>query len=626
MKTKRSANFKTVLKKVFTFIVGLLLLTSCEKEIEFSGNDSSSKFKLSIVHGETLKNENKLVWEQLSKFKKAEGLESRNIDVEEHGFIINTYNGLEIASPDFTSYTFEIHRDQHEEGFWENYVLTVYPDESFIQYIVKYPILPEGGYDKENAEFTPIEGENLIGREGTCTDLQTELTDVECQVIYCYTPGHEDGSLIGTYQCIGDYNNPIETNCSVVTVSDTTNSCFGGGETIGDGGTSDNNGSSDSATNPYGYYSPANQVIRALDYTVSSNEAIWLYENSDQATLLNNQLPIPHTDEDKTYVDGHVELELIVSEDPRFTPIRLTYNPGKINNRDEFSYTHKGTDGIRTAYRLTNGDLIVMSTERLRLNEGDYNFSSDFTDGKYYYIKPSGTNTWAQLLIKENITNLAEELELLFQLAAQELGQFLGTYVCPIEDIKIIFTGTDFDGEPASRWLAAGMLLTEVVGVGKLFKVVKGIAKSNRAWRIVAEEGSQLVVKTAQEVFEKLNTQVDKAFFWSGKTNGYGGAERALEIAQSHQGITLEGLLELHNIKLPEYDFFDESIKEIWKQVSEELAKRASGKVRVVLGQNINPQGVWNTIELPALIDNQNVTEIIAIDPETLIETVIFTR
>jgi len=120
-----------------------------------------------------------------------------------------------------------------------------------------------------------------------------------------------------------------------------------------------------------------------------------------------------------------------------------------------------------------------------------------------------------------------------------------------------------------------------------------------------------------------LETQPNKAFFWSGKTNGVGGsAERALEIANSKGGVTLEGLIEQHNISMP---LFSDN-PTAWKEVSDSYAQQASGEVRAVVGHDLRPGNVWENIELPRLLSNNAVTKITIIDPETLVETVIFTR
>ena len=288
MKRKKIAKHFTLL------VVMSFLMWNCEKEVEFlevTSINSKSEFTVSYLNRTVLKEENKTVWETISKFKDFGRPELKDADNQEYGFTINTNTSLEIKSSDFTSYTFEIHRDQQEDGFWENYVLTIYPDQSFIQYLVKYPILPEGGYDKENAEYTAILSDNLLSRgtSGTCVDLSTQFVDVECELIYCGTEGHEDGQMIGTPSCPATWDNPIDTTCTLTLLTNTNISCFGGGDTIGGEGGATSGGST-SATDPYGYYSPANIVIRTLGYDVSSSEAIWLYENSEGAILLRNFL------------------------------------------------------------------------------------------------------------------------------------------------------------------------------------------------------------------------------------------------------------------------------------------------------------------------------------------------
>jgi hypothetical protein len=53
---------------------------------------------------------------------------------------------------------------------------------------------------------------------------------------------------------------------------------------------------------------------------------------------------------------------------------------------------------------------------------------------------------------------------------------------------------------------------------------------------------------------------------------------------------------------------------------------QVSGEVRAVLGNNLRAGNIWEGTELPRLKANTKVTKITIIDPETMIETVIFTR
>ncbi|OQP57926.1 hypothetical protein A3860_39715 [Niastella vici] len=117
-----------------------------------------------------------------------------------------------------------------------------------------------------------------------------------------------------------------------------------------------------------------------------------------------------------------------------------------------------------------------------------------------------------------------------------------------------------------------------------------------------------------------------EAFFGSGRTGGIGGAEKAMEIARCQGGTALEGLIESKGIKLPVWDATNPESVKAWKKISSEYASQVSGKVRAVVGEDLNPGNVWENIELPALKANKKVTEIIIIDPKTLKETTIFER
>jgi len=128
------------------------------------------------------------------------------------------------------------------------------------------------------------------------------------------------------------------------------------------------------------------------------------------------------------------------------------------------------------------------------------------------------------------------------------------------------------------------------------------------------------------EISSLLKTKRGSAFFWSGKTEGIGGAGRALEIATAKGGTTLEGLIESKGIKMPAWDINSPTSIAAWEKVSAEFAAGVSGKVSAVIGENLRPGNIWENVELKALKANKKVTEIITIDPKTLKETTIFKR
>jgi hypothetical protein len=133
---------------------------------------------------------------------------------------------------------------------------------------------------------------------------------------------------------------------------------------------------------------------------------------------------------------------------------------------------------------------------------------------------------------------------------------------------------------------------------------------------------------------ELVSPPPDGAFFWSGRTadgvgigpTSAGGNGAADLMADSHGGITLEGLLDRNGVMPPKWSFDDPGAQEWWSQVSGTYAENVQGEVRAVIGPNLRPGSVWETVELPRLMENPNVTKIVIIDPETGSETTIFER
>lgn len=133
---------------------------------------------------------------------------------------------------------------------------------------------------------------------------------------------------------------------------------------------------------------------------------------------------------------------------------------------------------------------------------------------------------------------------------------------------------------------------------------------------------------------ELVTPPPDGAFFWSGRTaDGLGigpesaGGNGAADVyAASHEGTTLEGLLERNGVTPPKFSFDDQAAQEWWSKVSGMYAENVHGEVHAVIGSNLRPGNVWETVELPRLIENPNVTKIVIIDPETGAETIIFER
>lgn len=151
------------------------------------------------------------------------------------------------------------------------------------------------------------------------------------------------------------------------------------------------------------------------------------------------------------------------------------------------------------------------------------------------------------------------------------------------------------------------------------------LMKGENAACEVAESGSTSLIDI-DAIRSKLKTEPDTAFFWSGRTDGIGGAENAANIAKSRGGVTLESTIETQNIVMPEWNFNNPSTMEAWDLASGAYAEQVSGEIRAVIGSELRPGNIWENVELPRLKNNPNVTKITTIDPKTGVENVIFER
>lgn len=115
------------------------------------------------------------------------------------------------------------------------------------------------------------------------------------------------------------------------------------------------------------------------------------------------------------------------------------------------------------------------------------------------------------------------------------------------------------------------------------------------------------------------------------KIKGYGVFSNPLNIYMIEpnrdiRGVTLETTIDSQGITMPQWDPSNSSCVSMWNNASTAYAQQASGDVYVILGNNVRPNSIWNTCEYPTLINNPNVTSIIAINPETLEESVLYVR
>ena len=196
-------------------------------------------------------------------------------------------------------------------------------------------------------------------------------------------------------------------------------------------------------------------------------------------------------------------------------------------------------------------------------------------------------------------------------------------------------TGNDTAGMVAGM-VASGMTAKGLNGIeaeaNKLAKAQKGLNGVSKGAESAAEDAGKIVeggstsLINIGEIRPKLKTEPNTAFFWSGRTDGIGGADNAANIAKSRGGVTLESTIESQNIVMPEWDFNNPSTMEAWDLASGAYAEQVSGEIRAVIGAELRTGNIWENVELPRLMENPNVTKITTIDPKTGVEKIIFER
>ncbi|MFT3799078.1 hypothetical protein [Microbacterium sp.] len=118
-------------------------------------------------------------------------------------------------------------------------------------------------------------------------------------------------------------------------------------------------------------------------------------------------------------------------------------------------------------------------------------------------------------------------------------------------------------------------------------------------------------------------TDPDTAYYWSGRDlngNGVGpeGSGIAEQMATARGGQTLEQTLAANGVDpLPVWNEADSESVRFWTDASAAFAENANGTVHAVVGSDLRPGNIWQTVEVPRLLDNQNVTSVIEINVDT---------
>ena len=250
-------------------------------------------------------------------------------------------------------------------------------------------------------------------------------------------------------------------------------------------------------------------VAAKLGLKIGTDEFNWWNSNPTEAAEITAFLNLYWNGfeietETAAFAKGQIALEILT--DPQ--NIKLEYKNGKLNNRDDQEYIAFGTNGTYNVYQLKDGSRVFESTYPLKINSDGklVHDTSNQDTGEYYYIKPAGETFWYNYYLKDP-SNLSEELRKTALLTGTALAKAIATYVLPVEDIKILITGTDFDGEQVSRLQTAGFMIVGIVPGGKLLKPLsKG---TGQVWKVVIKNGDKVFTRTIRELTEETIQHFD---------------------------------------------------------------------------------------------------------------------
>ncbi|EAG0385148.1 transposase [Listeria monocytogenes] len=203
---------------------------------------------------------------------------------------------------------------------------------------------------------------------------------------------------------------------------------------------------------------------------------------------------------------------------------------------------------------------------------------------------------------------------------AQEEAELLQAVIQSVKEGTDPVTGQEISKAQGFS-IISGLFFRYTTGgyKGKKFKIPKDCLRRRK--KASGAKGFNI-----DEIHPKLKTEPDTAFFWSGRTEGVGGADIAADVAKSKGGVTLESTIGNKNIEMPDWDFNNPESMKAWDLASGSYAEQVSGEVRAVVGSDLRKGNIWENVELPRLKNNPNVTKITTIDPKTGLEKIIFER
>jgi len=196
---------KFVFRLVSLFaIVFSTLFFSCEKDSDVNVDNAVQSRKMDVVghfvKGDSIRNINKNLDLFIgSRFEQRNTSSSEDITSSIYGFTLDTDRILQLSGSTYTNYIFTIRRDNSIIDGFENYMLTVFSDGSYMQVLIHYPLIGDAGIlepDVSNALVTYINDASLLtGIETSpCLNTTKEImswdAELNCVDINCSAGGN----------------------------------------------------------------------------------------------------------------------------------------------------------------------------------------------------------------------------------------------------------------------------------------------------------------------------------------------------------------------------------------------------------------------------------------------------
>ncbi|MDR1553708.1 MAG: hypothetical protein LBS69_09645, partial [Prevotellaceae bacterium] len=170
----------------------------------------------------------------------------------------------------------------------------------------------------------------------------------------------------------------------------------------------------------------------------------------------------------------------------------------RIENKIKLEYSHVcfNQNYSITYFLLSGVDAVVMRTD-----------NEDGTDFEYAMTVDNGAN-W-DVIYMDEFEN--DDLIEVFKQIEIEIAKGFVRYIIPVENVYILISGEDFDGEESSRLVAGGFLVLEFIQAGKILKFIKGTKILTRTGQAV-NVGKRVMWQATKKITETAAANICAQF------------------------------------------------------------------------------------------------------------------